>query len=133
MNPFSHSRFPGDTVRVQVPWNSGPRYSHNELTTIVDRAVQNAREGSFKTGFTAGVNQAKRDAINSAKGPWVLIVREDGKLRPASTAREYTSEAQAFKVAEIMAKENPGSQFVVFQAIAQAVATAPAMTMTKLV
>lgn len=50
----------------------------------------------------------------------VIMLFEDGKYKPASTPKVLKSKSQAVTVADTMAKAHPGSEFVVFRAVAHA-------------
>jgi hypothetical protein len=64
--------------------------------------------------------------LPNARKTWIISVIIDGKLAPAPTPAEYVSAAQARAVARSMAEKNPGSTFVVFEAVGAAyVAPAP--------
>jgi hypothetical protein len=52
-------------------------------------------------------------------GTFIVIVEEDGKLKPATTPKTYKSHAQAKRVAAEMA-ERHGGKFLVFRAVLEA-------------
>jgi hypothetical protein len=52
-------------------------------------------------------------------GTFIVIVEEDGKLKPATTPKTYNSHAQAKRVAAEMA-ERHGGKFLVFRAVLEA-------------
>jgi len=65
--------------------------------------------------FTAPTAVPAAD-VPGAKRTWIVIVVQGGKLFPASSPKEYASEAQAKAVAQSMAEKHKGQTFMVFQA-----------------
>lgn len=63
------------------------------------------------------------DKIEEVEGAdeYILILKgSDGKLKPASNPRVYSSEAQAKAVAVSMAEKHPGQEFLIFKAVGKA-------------
>lgn len=73
-------------------------------------------------------NFTKADAP-AEKGEYILILKENGKLKPASVPRVYSTEAQAKAVAASMAEKNPGSEFLIYKAVGKAKTTAAVVEM----
>jgi hypothetical protein len=72
-------------------------------------------------------NATHMTLLHSAKGEFVLMGKSGDKYAPAETPRTYSTQAQAFRVAEKMALQH-GGQFVVFKAVGEATAPKAAAT-----
>jgi hypothetical protein len=61
-----------------------------------------------------------KDASKTTAGRYIVAVEENGKFAPSAEPKEFSSEAQALRVATIMAQKHAGSKFFVLHAVAVA-------------
>jgi hypothetical protein len=119
----------GDKVRFTVDYGGAKK---GDLATVrrTDGQFVYVR-GASGINYTAfperfELVQTTGTTLPNARKTWIISVIIDGKLAPAPRPAEYVSAEQARAVARSMAEKNPGSTFVVFEAVGAAyVAPAP--------
>jgi hypothetical protein len=115
----------GDTVRTNYDFRGAAKVGATGKVVRKDSyskwiAIEWVRDGLDNGQMNGSYSSSYFDVIPTGPaGEFILIVKQNGKYKPADTPRVYPSEAQAMAVAKRMAEQNPGEDFVVFKTLAK--------------
>lgn len=120
----THGIAKGDRVRCTKSYSRSNLYKHlgvvgseGEVTEAVGFDHIKVRFDGADTSVSVSSNRFEKITPPAVAGKqWVIILVENGVLKPATNPRQYTSEKQAHAVAREMAEKNPGNAFVIFEA-----------------